>query len=365
MKIAVLTSSRADYGIYVPLLHALQQDPYFELELVAFGAHLQERFGTTINEIIADGFEVKHRVQTDLTGDQPHDIARQMAHVMRVFGDFWASDKWDLVIALGDRYEMFAAVAASVPYNLKIAHIHGGETTLGAIDNVFRHCITSMSKYHFATTEAYRQRVVQITGSDEHVYNVGALSIDNLQHTTLLTKDEFNSKFDIDLALPTILITFHPETVSYQQNEAYAHELVAALDKIEGYQLIITMPNADTMGQKVREVLFQFIDSHAEVKWVESFGRVGYLTCMKYCSFLLGNTSSGFVEASFFPKFVINLGQRQQGRLRTAHIVDTPINQEAILDAVARIKNAEEAPPIDAYGTGQAAEQIVSILKQI
>ncbi len=365
MKIGVLTSSRADYGIYVPLLKKLQQDPYFQLEIVAFGSHLSADFGYTVEEIESDGFKVKHRLATHQAGDQPQDIALHMAKVIEVFAKFWSEQEYDLILTLGDRFEMFAAVTALVPFNLKVAHIHGGETTLGAIDNVFRHSISLMSVYHFASTEVYKKRIEQLVGNPEHVYNVGALSIDNLQHTQLLSLEEFQDRFEIDLSLPSILITFHPETVSYQENEQYTRELVGALAEIDQYQLIITMPNADTMGQKVRSILFDFINRRPDVKWVESFGRVGYLTCMQHCNFLLGNTSSGFVEASFFPKFVINLGRRQEGRLRTPHIIDTPITKEAILEAVATVSKAGKPPFIDAYGDGTTAEQIVSHLKQI
>ncbi|WP_240699296.1 UDP-N-acetylglucosamine 2-epimerase [Spirosoma sordidisoli] len=365
MRIGVLTSSRADYSIYYPLLTALAEDPFFDLDILAFGTHLSARHGHTVDQIVANGFSVKHRIDTLPAGDAPADISHAMGSVMQAFSALWPQENYDLVLCLGDRFEMFAAVASAVPFNLPVAHIHGGETTLGAIDNAFRHAITVMSTYHFATTDAYKARVIELTGSARNVYNVGALSIDNLRHLTLLTKAEFFEKFAIDLDQPSILITFHPETVSFEKNREHVAELIGALGQLSAYQLIITMPNTDTMGNYVREHLLAFIDRQPNAVGVESFGTIGYLSCMKYCRFMLGNTSSGFVEASFFPKYVINLGNRQEGRLITSHIINCAIEASQILEAVRTIENAGPPAPVDAYGNGTTAQQIVSILKQI
>ncbi|GAA4464485.1 UDP-N-acetylglucosamine 2-epimerase [Nibrella saemangeumensis] len=365
MKIGVLTSSRADYSIYYPLLVALAQDSFFDLEVIAFGTHLSQRHGHTVDQIIADGFSVKHRVETIPAGDTPTDISQSMGTTMQAFSAVWPQETYDLVFCLGDRYEMFAAVASALPFNIPLAHIHGGETTLGAIDNAFRHAITVMAAYHFTTTDVYKKRVVELTASPEHVYNVGALSIDNLRQLKLLTKEEFNRKFAIDLGIPTTLITFHPETVSFEKNKEHIAELIDALEQLTGYQLVITMPNADTMGNYVREQLVRFIDRHAQAIGIESFGTIGYLTCMKYCYFMLGNTSSGFVEASFFPKYVVNLGTRQAGRIITPNIINCDINSAKILEAVHSIEKSPALAPISVYGNGNTAQQIVSILKQV
>lgn len=365
MKIGVLTSSRADYSIYYPLLTALAEDSFFDLHVIAFGTHLSDRHGHTVDQIVANGFSVTHRIDAVPTGDGPADISHAMGTVMQAFSGLWAQETYDLVLCLGDRFEMFAAVASAIPFNIPIAHIHGGETTLGAIDNAFRHAITVMSTYHFTTTDAYKARVIELTGSAANVYNVGALSIDNLRHLTLLTKAKFVEKFAIDLDQPSILITFHPETVSFEQNRQHVAELIGALEQLTSYQLIITMPNADTMGNYVREHLLAFIDRHPNAVGIESFGTIGYLSCMKYCRFMLGNTSSGFVEASFFPKYVINLGHRQEGRLVTPNLINCPIQTDRILEAVQHIETADALTPIDAYGNGTTAQQIVSILKQV
>ena len=364
MKIGVLSSSRADYSIYLPLLTALTNEPGFAVAVLAFGTHLSAQHGHTIDQIRADGFVV-HPVLAIPNGDTPADISRTMGETMRAFADVWTNQHYDLLLCLGDRYEMFAAVASAVPFTLPMAHIHGGETTLGAIDNAFRHAITVMATYHFTTTETYKQRVIDLTGSDENVYNVGALSIDNLRTLPLLTPAQFLDRFGIDLTRPTVLITFHPETVSFQHTADHVTALLDALAQLDTYQLVITMPNADTTGNYVRAELQAFIAAHTNAVGVESFGTVGYLSCMKHCRFMLGNTSSGFVEASFFPKYVINLGDRQRGRLLTPNIIDCPLDSAAIVQAVHTVEKAPSLPPINVYGDGTAAEQIRAILRNL
>jgi GDP/UDP-N,N'-diacetylbacillosamine 2-epimerase (hydrolysing) len=365
MKVAVLTSSRADYGIYFPLLRELKNDIFFELELVVFGTHLSENFGLTIEQIISDGFEVFAKIETVPSGNLPIDISSEIGNTIVKFANFWASNSYDLVFCLGDRYEMFAACAASVPFNVRLAHIHGGEKTTGAIDDCFRHSITHMASIHFAASSIYRDRVINLKESKNNVYNVGSLSIDNLKNLKLLSLSEFYSKFNIDLSIKSILITFHPETVSYEKNIVYIQNLIDALYQINGYQFIITMPNADTMGLVIREKLSQFINNSPYAIGIESFGTIAYLSCMKYCSFLLGNTSSGFIEASYFPKPVINLGKRQNGRIVTPNIINCEIEKENILDVVKQIELSEKSSKIDIYGDGNTAKSIVSILKSM
>jgi GDP/UDP-N,N'-diacetylbacillosamine 2-epimerase (hydrolysing) len=366
MKIAVLTSSRADFGIYIPLLKLLKTDPQFTLEIIAFGTHLSKNHGYTINEILDSGYDVKHQLSTPLLSDTPQELAHSIAKTTEIFADFWTNYTFDLVITLGDRYEMYAAVSASSPFNIEIAHIHGGETTLGAIDNAYRHAISLFSKHIFVSTEEYKKRAQEIVEKNINVHNVGALSIDNLNEIDFLTKADFKDKFNIDLSLPTILSTFHPETVSFKKNETYIKELLISFESLKNeFQIVITLPNTDTMGQMIRDEIIKFGKNFPEVKIIESFGMLGYLTCMQYCSFLLGNTSSGFVEASYFPKYVINLGDRQKGRLETENIITTPITSEQILKTVAKIKTAKTLQNLHTYGKGNTAKKIVNILKHL
>jgi GDP/UDP-N,N'-diacetylbacillosamine 2-epimerase (hydrolysing) len=367
MKIGILTSSRADFGIYYPLVKRLCDDDNFQIEIIAFGTHLQHDYGYTVKEIERLGFNVQHKIITPINNDSPKDISNNIGISIQLFADFWFNNKYDLVFALGDRYEMFAAVSAASTYNIDIAHIHAGETTLGAIDNAYRHSISLMSKYLFVSTDQYKKRAIEIIQQLDNVFNVGALSVDNLMSQELFTLNEFKEKFNIDLSKSYILSTFHPETVSFEKNELYIKELVLSFKElVRKYQIIITMPNSDTMGNIIREELQIFAREYNNVKLVESFGMKGYLTCIKYSKMLLGNTSSAFVEAAFFPKWVINLGHRQDGRINTPNIFTIPVEYKRILNAVVKIESLPELPPeSNIYGDGNAAERIITILKQL
>ena len=366
MRISLLTSSRAEYGVYLPLLKGLKGDPYFDLNIIAFGTHTSNKHGYTIEHILADGFDVNYQIKTVL-GDSPKEISQSIALTINEFAEIWREEKenTDLIICLGDRYEMFAAVSASIPFNIPIAHIHGGETTLGAIDNKFRHAITQMSTYHFTSTSVHAEKVKKLTNSNK-IYNVGALSLDNLDSLTLLTIDEFLTKFNINLSLPTILVTFHPETVSFDKNEVYAKELSAVFKKLNNFQIVITMPNADTMGGVIRE---EFINLNSKCKHVisiENFGLQGYFTAMKYSLFLLGNTSSGIIEAASFKKFVINVGDRQKGRCAGKNIFDTKIKKDIIFETIEKVSLLGEYSGNNIYkGKEPASQQIIKILKNI
>ncbi len=365
MKVAVLTSSRADYAGIAPLLKALKKEPRMQVSVIAFGTHASVFHGKTVSNIIADGYQVDYLIESMLLGDSPEAIASAMGLTMVKFSGIWAGSSYNLIITTGDRYEMFAAAAAALPFNIKIAHIHGGEDTEGAIDNVFRHSLSLMATYNFTTTEYYRQRVAVIKNSDKNVYNTGALSIDAMKMTPLLTPAEFESRFNISIRGPYVLITIHPETASLKENKGHIKEFINALKKLKKYRLIITMPNADPMGNYYRQKLHEFIARSENAVGVESFGNAGYFTCMKYCSFLLGNSSSGFVEASFFPKKVINVGNRQKGRLVSENIVCCDNSENGILEAVQKVEKMPPPAPVKLYGNGHAAKGIVKALKSI
>lgn len=365
MNIIVLTSSRADYGIYLPLLKKLKKDPFFNMEIVAFGTHLSEKHGKTLNTIIEDGLEVAYKIETPLADDSPAGVAGAMGDTIQQFKDIWKkeADHCDLIICLGDRYEMFSAVASSIPFVIPVAHIHGGETTLGAIDNKFRHSLTMMCDIHFASTQKYAQRISEMIGTSKNVHVAGALSLDNIKEIPLLSQEEFKAKFGFEMDHP-ILVTFHPETVVFEKNEEYANELITALGKLD-QQIIITMPNADTMGNLIRKKLIAFAKDRSNVHVVESLGTQGYFTCMKNCSLILGNSSSGIIEAASFGKYVVNLGKRQEGRDHGKNVIDCEIKKEKILEAIVQI---QELPPFNdpnIYDRGGAADKIISVLKKI
>jgi GDP/UDP-N,N'-diacetylbacillosamine 2-epimerase (hydrolysing) len=367
MKIAILTSSRADYGIYLPLIKKLKADQFFEVDIIAFGTHLSNFHGQTIQEILNDGFDVKYRIESMLLTDTPDSISTAMGLTTIKFADFWKSHAkdFDLVFCLGDRYEMFAAVVASIPFNIPLAHFHGGETTLGAIDNIFRHSISLASTYHFVATEAYAEKVKQIKGSSENVYEVGALSLENIDSLNLLSIEEFLSKWSIDLSKPTILTTFHPETVNSSMNQSFAMNLIHTIQANIGYQFIITMPNTDTAGGEIRRLLNEHLSELKHVFLIENLGPQSYLSAMKQCAFLLGNTSSGIIEAASFHKYVINLGDRQEGRAQGDNVINVPILEQEIQKAIDKLAQNNVFKGENIYFKANTATEVVKALKQI
>jgi len=367
MRIGVLTSSRADFGIYLPLLKKLKADDYFDLSIIAFGTHLSPAYGYTIEQILSAGFEVPYSIDTIPTNDTPVAISTAMGATIVKFAEFWDSHKtdFDLVLCLGDRYEMFSAVTAGIPFQIIFAHLHGGETTLGAIDNVFRHSITLASKYHFVSTSEAAKRVAQIIGSGEHIAYVGALGLDNLDSEEYFSIDEFYQKWGVNLSCETILTTFHPETVEYKQNEYFAQELVKAITNLNNYQVLITMPNADTAGNIIRNALITNFSNSDRVFLMENLGTKGYFTAMKHCAFLLGNTSSGIIEAASFGKYVINLGDRQKGRSAGPNVITLPISSDLINNAVKYVEAAPKLSTNNIYYNGGAGSKIVAFLKDL
>ena len=367
MRIGVLNSSRSDFGIYLPLLKKLKSDVFFEYDIIAFGTHLSSFHGETIHQIEALGFEVKYRIESLLLTDSPESIATTMGLTTIKFAAFWKEhcNKFDLVLCLGDRYEMFAAVTSAIPFSIKFGHLHGGETTLGAIDNIFRHGITLASTYHFVATQQYANRVAELIGSNENIYEVGALSLDNLSSLDLLSVEEFRSKWGIDLSHKTVLTTFHPETVNSNENVKYTERLVRVIQQNSQYQFLITMPNADTDGNKVRKVLESNLRNNSNVYLIENLGSQSYFTAMKYCIFLLGNTSSGIIEAASFDKYVINLGDRQLGRACGPNVIQVAIEEELIQNAINTISNKIDFKGENIYYKINSADAIIEVLKKI
>jgi GDP/UDP-N,N'-diacetylbacillosamine 2-epimerase (hydrolysing) len=341
VKIGLLTSSRADYGIYLPLIKELKKDRFFSLDIIAFGTHLSRLHGYTIDTLTTDNNKPAYSIETIMAGDTPNSISSSAALTSMKFAEFWNEQgrKYDLVFCLGDRYEMFAAVSAGIPYNIKFAHLHGGEETLGAIDNIYRHCITHASFIHFVTTEEYKKRIESLIGHNRNIYVTGSLSLDNLNNLKLLTINELKDKFYVDLSVPTILSTFHPETVSIEKNKLYAGILSDTfLELSDDFQIVITLPNADTESMVLRKAFLALPDqSNNNIICVENFGTLGYFSCMKHAKLLIGNTSSGIIEAASFNKQVINLGDRQKGRLSGENVINLPVNKEKIIRETKKI----------------------------
>jgi GDP/UDP-N,N'-diacetylbacillosamine 2-epimerase (hydrolysing) len=369
MNIGILTSTRADYGIYYSLLRALEDEPNVDFGLFVFGTHLSVEHGKTVTLIEKDGYPIYERVDTLPEKDDAVGISRAMGKTTAGFAGIWGrwADKLDVVVALGDRYEMFAAVAATVPFGITVAHLHGGETSLGAIDDKFRHAITQMSTLHFTATQDYADKVAQLIGSNQGVHYVGGPSLDGLKELPLFTIAEVKEHFGMDFEIPTILVTFHPETVARGENENYGRELCTALDRLTNrYQVVITMPNADTMGSVLRHQFITLSGDNERIVTIENFGKIGYFSAMQHCTFLLGNTSSGIIEAASFGKYALDLGDRQKGRAVSDNLKKVVINTSEILTAVREL----EAGGLSYTGEnayvkeGKAAAEIVALFKK-
>lgn len=367
MKIGVLTSSRADYGIYLPLLNKLKEDKSFQLEVIAFGTHMSKFHGYTVENIYKNKYNKVHEISTLLTNDDSLSIATAYGLTVLKFADFWGSNTYDLVLCLGDRFEMSAAVQAGIPYGVKFAHIHGGETTLGAIDNIYRHQITMASSVHFTSTKSYKEKVIEILGNNEGVFDVGALSLNEINDFTPIDKNAFYNKFGLNIDKPFALVTFHPETVSISKNASYAIEMKEGLAKlVKDLDIVITMPNADTQGTVYRDAIFEFKKEHPEnITLIENFGKENYFTAMYYAQLLVGNTSSGIIEAASLNKYVVNVGDRQKGRIQSENTLNVGYNAEDIYSIVKKTISLGEYKGVNVYFKDDACDNIVNLLKKV
>ena len=364
MKIGVLTSSRADYGIYLPLLQKMKNDSFFELEIIAFGTHLSKGHGYTLNDIIKDEYNCIHTISSLISNDDEQSIASSYGLTVLKFADFWENYNFDLVFCLGDRFEMSAAVQAGIPFGVKFAHIHGGETTLGAIDNIYRHQISLASILHLTATDAFNKKVQNLIDSNENIFTTGSLSLNGIEDFVPIERKFFFEKFDI-LDEDFILVTFHPETMSVKDNVLYAQEMGRALKKIsEDIFVVITMPNADTQGSIYREAIEKLeIEIPNRVLLIENFGKVNYFSAMYYAKILLGNTSSGILEAASFGKFVVNVGDRQKGRVQSGNIINCEFKEEAIVSSVCKAISLKTYNGHNVYFESNAADIIIKITK--
>lgn len=337
VKIGILTSSRADYGVYLPLLREFAKDPEIQFEIIAFGTHQSLMHGHTVDEIKKE-FAVSLEITSILASDTEEAIATSAALTSLKFAAFWAqhTDDFDMVLCLGDRFEMFSAVIAGIPFGIKFAHFYGGDYSKGAIDNVYRDGITASSVLHFTSTQKCADRVKRMTHNHAPVDVVGILSLEEVEKLELLSIPMFQAKWQIDLSVPTCLMTMHPETVHPENNYKYASIIGEVVENLqEKYQVVISMPNADTNSQAYRDVFNQMHKKYpGRVLLVENFGIQSYFTCMKYSVVMLGNTSSGISEAASFQKYFINIGDRQAGREFGSNVISMPVDKKMILQSV-------------------------------
>lgn len=334
--ICVVTGTRADYGLLYWPIKALQSLNDVQVNLVATGSHFSEKHGYTVTAIKADGFILDAEIDIEINGDRPSDILRVMAVALNKFSNYFEKHRPDLLLILGDRYEIFAVAQTALVYNIPIAHIHGGEVTEGAIDDSFRHSITKMSHLHFTSTEEYRNRIIQMGEDPSRVFCVGAPGLDNINKLNLLSKESLEMELGIVFNEKNILVTFHPVTISEKQTIEETRSFFNALGELsKNVSFFVTMPNADTYSGNILPVIEAFKKKNpARVYLFASLGQLRYLSLMKLVDVVAGNSSSGIIEAPFMNKAVIDAGGRQKGRAFSQHVIPVSGNTKMILDAL-------------------------------
>jgi GDP/UDP-N,N'-diacetylbacillosamine 2-epimerase (hydrolysing) len=367
-RICVVTGTRAEYGLLRWVMEGIRQSPLLELQLIATGMHLSPEFGLTVQAIEADGFRIDRKVEMLLSSDTAVGVTKSMGLGLIGCTDALAELQPDLLLVLGDRYEIFAAATAAMIARLPIAHLHGGETTEGAFDEAIRHSLTKMAHLHFVAAEEYRRRVIQLGEPPERVYRVGGLGIDNIRRLTLLTRAELEAALEFNLAARNLLITFHPVTLKTGTSAAQMEELLAALAELDDTGLIFTLPNADTDGRVLFAQIRDFCARHPQARAYPSLGQLRYLSCIQQVDGVVGNSSSGLAEVPSFKKGTINIGDRQRGRLRAASVIDCAPERTAIRAALGQLFSpdfqARLPEVVNPYGSGGASEAIVQILEQ-
>lgn len=371
IPICVLTSTRADYGILRPLLYQISSDAELEVRLAVTGSHLSEAFGMTIREIERDSFPIDVRIPLPLDGnDSAEGMSRVMAKATEEFGRYFQKQRPELLIVLGDRYETLAVSIAAAAACVPIAHLHGGETTEGAMDECFRHCITKMSYLHFTAAEVYRKRVIQMGEDPTRVFNVGGLGVENALHTDFLPPEQLESDLGFPLfQKPYVVTTFHPVTLEPGSAEAQLEELLAAVAERTDLHFLITKSNADTGGQKINQRLDAFMREHAHCLVAASLGMRRYMSALKYAYCVLGNSSSGLAEAPSFGIPTINIGDRQRGRLQAESVINCRPEKADILFALERACSPEfrkkSAAAVNPYGDGRTSERIHEVVRRV
>lgn len=364
--LAVVTVGRSDFGILTPVLDAIQAHDDLKLSIIASGAHLSPEFGLTVNEIAKAGFEVTETVDMLLSGDTPVAIAKSMGLATIGFAQVWDRVQPDMIVLLGDRFEMHAATVSAVPFQIPMAHIHGGEVTVGAIDEAFRHSITKCSHLHFASTQEYADRIIQLGEEPWRVTVSGAPALDLMTSAPIATRTELEQRIGISLATPPLMVTFHPVTLQYQDAAAQTDELLAALRTFKDRPIVITKPNADTNGRVMIQQMERFAEQHENVRLVDNLGSKNYFGLMKIASAMVGNSSSGIIEAASYGLPVVNIGIRQQGRAQSGNVIDVDNDQLKITKAIQtaidpKFQSAVATRP-NLYGDGKSADRIVNRL---
>ena len=368
-KICIITGTRAEYGLLYWLLKEIEADKELQLQVIVTGMHLSPEFGLTYKEIEKE-FKINKKIEMLLSSDTSVGITKSMGLAQISFAESYDELKPDAVVVLGDRYEIFSATSAAMIARIPIAHIHGGEKTEGAFDESIRHSITKMSHLHFAATEEYKNRVIQLGENPSRVFNVGGMGIENIKRLELLNKKEFEKSIEFKLNIKNILVTFHPVTLENSTAQEQFKELLDAIDELEDTNIIFTKANSDTDGRVINQMIDEYVtkNSHKSIVFT-SLGQLRYLSALQYVDAMVGNSSSGLGEAPSFKIGTINIGDRQKGRIKASSVIDCEPNKDSILKSFEKLYSKEFQETlkttINPYGNGCASKKIVEILKSV
>lgn len=369
-KICIVTATRAEYGLLKPLMHKLQESDRFELQVVVTGAHLSPEFGLTYRLIEADGFRIDEKVEMLLSSDTPTGIVKSMGVAQMGFADLFSRFTPDAVVLLGDRYEMLAIAASATIFTIPIIHLHGGEITEGAYDDSIRHAISKLSAVHFTSTEEYRQRLIQMGENPAKVHNVGAIGLDNIIDLPLLTREELEESLGIKFKKYNFQVTFHPETLSDISSEEQFEILLQAIRQQEDSYFIFTKANADTNGRIINQMIDQFVIENSTIASAyTSLGSLRFLSAVNICDAIVGNSSSGIIEAPSLGTATINIGDRQRGRTQANSVLNCNVELHDILRSFKTVKDYAFKKSLleiqNPYGQGGTSNKIVQILSHL
>jgi len=368
-KICVVTGTRAEYGLLYWLMKEIDADYDLELQIVATGMHLSPEFGNTYQQIERDGFNIDKKVDVSLTSDTEIGISNSIGRGVIGFADVFHELQPDLIVVLGDRFEIFSAASAAMVAKIPIAHIHGGEITEGLIDEPIRHSITKMSHLHFVATDEYRNRVVQLGEQPDRVFNVGGLGIDNIKKLTLLSKGDFEKAIDFKLGVRNLLVTFHPVTLESHTSKAQFQILLDAIGELEDTNIIFTKANADTDGRVINAMIDSYTAEHYNTIAFSSMGQLNYLSALQFVDAVVGNSSSGLLEAPSFNIGTIDIGDRQKGRIKADSVISCPPDKNSINNAFRTLYSTQFQHMIkrveNPYGSGGASKQVANVIRNI
>ena len=368
-KICIVTGSRAEYGLLYWLIKGIHADKDLKLQLIVTGMHLSSEFGYTYKEIEKD-FKIDKKIDIDLSSDTSRGISKSMSIAQKSFSDSYSDLRPDIVVVLGDRYEILSATIAAMITKIPIAHIHGGEITTGSWDDPIRHSITKMSHLHFTASEIYLKRVIQLGEEPNRVFNFGGTGIENIKRLKLLSKKKLEKIINFNFNHKNILVTFHPATLEHKTSIKQFKELLASIDELDNTNIIFTKSNSDTDGKKINLAIDEYIvKNSSKSKGFYSLGQLNYLSILQYVDFVIGNSSSGLLEAPSFKIGTINVGDRQRGRIKAKSVIDCLPNKKNITNAIKQIYSSEFQKNLkkvkNPYGDGYASQKIIKVLKTI